>query len=221
MKRFGVVVAALLASTSANAAVPIAGLCNTGRDASCSGPGTLGAQDQNWVMSSPEDGVAYDGDPVHPNWIQNDSTSYWLTPTAVGDASLDPSSDGLYSYTLAFSLAGFNPATASFAGRFAVDNAVDSIVLNGLTLGASGGTFNAWTAFGASTGFVDGLNTLTFNTRNFGQPSGNPAGLRVEFDSSSVTAVPEPATWALMLIGFGAVGATLRRRRQKVTVSYA
>ncbi len=26
--------------------------------------------------------------------------------------------------------------------------------------------------------------------------------------------VPEPATWALMLIGFGGIGATLRRRRQ-------
>jgi hypothetical protein len=29
----------------------------------------------------------------------------------------------------------------------------------------------------------------------------------------TVTAVPEPAGWALMLIGFGALGSTLRRRR--------
>ena len=27
-------------------------------------------------------------------------------------------------------------------------------------------------------------------------------------------AVPEPATWAMMILGFGGVGATLRRRRQ-------
>ncbi|PZQ62265.1 MAG: hypothetical protein DI570_11570 [Phenylobacterium zucineum] len=29
----------------------------------------------------------------------------------------------------------------------------------------------------------------------------------------SGTAVPEPASWALMILGFGAAGATLRARR--------
>jgi hypothetical protein len=32
--------------------------------------------------------------------------------------------------------------------------------------------------------------------------------------AAQVGAVPEPGTWALMLIGFGAVGASLRRRRR-------
>jgi hypothetical protein len=32
--------------------------------------------------------------------------------------------------------------------------------------------------------------------------------------ATQVGAVPEPGTWALMLIGFGAVGASLRRRRR-------
>ena len=34
-------------------------------------------------------------------------------------------------------------------------------------------------------------------------------------------AVPEPATWALIILGFGAVGATLRRRSGAVRVSRA
>lgn len=46
----------------------------------------------------------------------------------------------------------------------------------------------------------------------------------LRFTTSDVTAaVPEPSTWAMMLLGFGFVGGALRsgKRRQKVTVSYA
>ena len=41
--------------------------------------------------------------------------------------------------------------------------------------------------------------------------------------SSAVAAVPEPETWALMLIGFGFVGGAMRsaKRRPKVAFSYA
>ena len=35
------------------------------------------------------------------------------------------------------------------------------------------------------------------------------------------TAVPEPRTWTIMLLGFGALGYSLRNQRPKVTVSYA
>lgn len=33
-------------------------------------------------------------------------------------------------------------------------------------------------------------------------------------------AVPEPATWAMLLVGFGAVGYTMRGRRQAIRVSF-
>lgn len=33
-----------------------------------------------------------------------------------------------------------------------------------------------------------------------------------EFDNIGVTAVPEPSVWAMLILGFGVVGATLRRR---------
>jgi len=29
-------------------------------------------------------------------------------------------------------------------------------------------------------------------------------------------AVPEPATWAMMLLGFGGIGAAMRRRRKEI-----
>jgi hypothetical protein len=45
----------------------------------------------------------------------------------------------------------------------------------------------------------------------------------LDYASSSTGAVPEPATWAMMLLGFGFVGGAIRssKRRQKVTASYA
>ena len=38
----------------------------------------------------------------------------------------------------------------------------------------------------------------------------------VNFSVQQAAAVPEPATWAMMLIGFGGIGASLRRRKRLV-----
>ena len=44
-----------------------------------------------------------------------------------------------------------------------------------------------------------------------------PLGARHRrLDSTTTAAVPEPAAWALMLTGFGLVGATMRRRQAAV-----
>lgn len=48
--------------------------------------------------------------------------------------------------------------------------------------------------------------------------TGNPVAL-ANFSASNFTAVPEPATWAMMIVGFGLAGAAMRRR--SVTLSFA
>jgi len=62
------------------------------------------------------------------------------------------------------------------------------------------------------------LTATACNLATTGAGSGNGAGINFERQNSiqlaQVAAVPEPATWAMMLIGFGAVGASVRRKRR-------
>lgn len=69
--------------------------------------------------------------------------------------------------------------------------------------------------FTASAG---GLTRISFTGGNT-QPMGGAYGFAL--DSVSISAVPEPATWAMMLIGFAAVGSAVRRRRTSLAVTYA
>ena len=94
-----------------------------------------------------------------------------------------------------------NPALATITapGQVIQVSAVDGSFgsPNNLLWQTSSFTFQATSA----------LSTLTLSSTDNG--SGG-----VFFDGLSVTAVPEPATWALMIGGFGMAGALLRRQRR-------
>lgn len=54
----------------------------------------------------------------------------------------------------------------------------------------------------------------TYNfTLSYGETAGGPAVLAFRVNGSTVGDVPEPATWAMLLTGFGMVGYAARRRR--------
>jgi hypothetical protein len=213
-----------MAAGAAQASTVIAGLYNTGVDNSY--VSTTGTQvDQHWTLAlngiTPS--TAYNDGvngifPLGP-WLAEDATSRWVGPTNPQGASTDPLNDGFYEYSLTFNLTAAQASGASFVGRYAADNAISWVKLNTTvldsTLDPDGlGGFTSWSAFGASTpAFQAGTNTLAFRVINYSQDGGNPSGLRVEFTGATV-GVPEPASWALMIGGFGMAGAMLRRRRQ-------
>lgn len=71
--------------------------------------------------------------------------------------------------------------------------------------------FSQYVQFATSAGEL--INSVTFTNV--------PARDAFEVANFSVAAVPEPATWALMLVGFAMVGATARYRRRSTTTSFA
>lgn len=80
----------------------------------------------------------------------------------------------------------------------------------GVTIGQSTfGTFDL--KFGSTN-----LSTLTLDNLAVRYQSINAPGIQGGSGTGGmITAVPEPGTWALMLIGFGAIGSAMRRRRSQ------
>lgn len=213
MKKIALVVAMGFASMGAQAAA-ISGLYNTGAGFAAN------TQDTHYALSSTTASAGSLGAygyvsengafPIGP-WMANDSTSSWLTPVDNQDRSFDASRDGTYTWTTTFDLSGFDASTATFTGRFAADNSAIAL-LNGNQIGSSNGftTFSAFTA--DSSKFISGVNTLSFVVTNL-RGTGNPTGLRVEFLTSNVTAVPEADTYAMMFAGLGLMGLIARRKK--------
>lgn len=71
--------------------------------------------------------------------------------------------------------------------------------------------------FGVTDG-SPGISSVTFVSQGAGLGVDSFRQLRL---GGVVSAVPEPATWAMMLLGFGLVGGAVRRTRRKVRVVYA
>nr|WP_126174641.1 PEPxxWA-CTERM sorting domain-containing protein [Altericroceibacterium xinjiangense] len=72
-------------------------------------------------------------------------------------------------------------------------------------------------------GGFEGTGFFLLNASNLDTVSLNLGGASSAVVYSSVGVVPEPATWAMMLLGFGAIGFAMRKAKRKpnVSVSYA
>lgn len=83
-----------------------------------------------------------------------------------------------------------------------INGRIASLTSYGLSFGANFGDIlgGLQSSFGEFNGFV-------------------PTFIHADFINASL--VPEPASWAMMIIGFGFVGGAVRRRRTKINVSFA
>jgi hypothetical protein len=148
------------------------------------------------------------------------SSNRALTITGGGAATIAPLSGIIDLLTVNFEK-GWDNITFNFGGGSGV---FDLSVNNGSAFfsGGVGGNCDICSISNGQNRFVlngSGITNLVFNFR----PGINSVTqFRLE-GLSNMPAVPEPATWAMMLLGLGLVGGAMRaaKRRQKVTLSYA
>jgi hypothetical protein len=133
--------------------------------------------------------------------------------TTVGTSSL-----GDFTYSTSTCL---SPGGATSFGTFIIDFGADAF--NGTFDGGStptdtpGVSNTSWLftilggtgRFAGASGTFDGTGLADARTR--------PTRISIDFNGNvNAPAVPEPASWALIILGFGGIGLVVRRRRQRV-----
>jgi hypothetical protein len=170
--------------------------------------------------------------PVLPGWHIDSGTvditqngSPW-SPAYQGTNSLDINGWDPGQISQTFKTVAGRTYQVSFAysrnAAWAPDPALATVSAGGTSvpvsaaLGSFGGP-GAMTWQTASFNFVAGqgpTSTITLTANN-------PGNGGVFFDAVKVASVPEPATWATMLAGFGGLGAQLRRSRRRPVAAAA
>ena len=139
---------------------------------------------------------------------------------------------GTCPFEMEFTFAGTEPFghlvfawqdTRGLHPEFIVGYDITSLTLNGIDYGAPSPAIREENGAGTQASY-SGLPILSSNTLRFGgfaTTTSNGSSFLSARVMLSDTAVPEPTIWAMMLFGFGAIGFAMRRRREKLTLSYA
>jgi len=148
-------------------------------------------------------------------WQAATPTYSWISATSSGTGG-----GGDYLFRTLFDLTGYDASTAAMTFQCAIDNYPDASSYFSLNGGAPGGTcgntYNGYQFAGVNTvnsGFVSGLNTISFHFVGDGVTDGLVVGDMTLSAARQVTATPEPATMVLFATGFVGIVGVARRRR--------
>lgn len=174
----GVLILGTLGLTPIDSFAEVIPIFSTGVDDS-GNPLPLGSVDPHFVVVENGDSPAVVLDRQCGCWVNDSANSLWVWVTSDSSQNVN----AIFTFKTTFDLTGFDPSTARIDGRVAVDNALDGIKLNGVSLPNPGGGFSSFRPFTITSGFQPGINTLEFIARDFGviagfnvQLSGEAAG---------------------------------------------
>jgi hypothetical protein len=181
---------------------------------------TPGGADPFWtVTTSPTPGstnafvTTTPGYPF-PFWLADTATYGWDSPQSSYTGNQTDSANTNYFYTTTFDLTGLDPTMALIQFQYAVDDSLTAIILNGNTLTGfpAGGLTVLSPVQTINSGFIAGINTITFEVFNGPNPNNNPDGLLVDFTNATTT--PEPSAILMLGAGLSALGLVRRRMRR-------
>jgi hypothetical protein len=111
-----------------------------------------------------------------------------------------------------FSLSGLMPAELTFDGVDFTYDPADGNLLMQVTVTAVGATVGYDSFFQADS-------SISVTQRLYDNAGGVEANDALGLVTRFNDAVPEPASWALMILGFGGVGSVIRRRRETLAAT--
>lgn len=163
------------------------------------------------------------GDAVTIKRVQGGSTIFKTVNATVGAGA--EYSDNFFSIDVTENELVFDV----ISGNFSIGDIV--YTFDGLDFDDKPGTPNIVESFSATQIFGPGVTPITQNrvtiapsgrlTMSFAGTTGGSNGLvRIRLGAPTPVAVPEPSAWAMLIGGFGLLGATARRRT-RVLVSHA
>lgn len=119
--------------------------------------------------------------------------------------------------TFSADVAAFYTRTSGGLGIGLVSVLLDGVVLGSYDFGdVPGGTVTLRNTLGFTTDLSAGSHTLSLQATRLFAPASGVASQYFDNVTLDVAAVPEPATWGMLLLGFGMVGSSLRNRRRTI-----